>query len=48
MAGNDGLIKAIEQIVAQFGMDVLKEERFVNILHDMYPDRDNPAVFRIV
>ena len=26
----DRLIKATEQIVAQFGKDVLKEERFVN------------------
>lgn len=51
MAGvqlNNGLIKAVEQIVAQFGKDVLKEERFVNILQDLYPDRDNPAVFRII
>lgn len=44
----DGLIKATEQIVAQFGKDVLTEERFVNILHDLYPDRDNPAIYIIV
>lgn len=44
----DRLIKATEQIVAKFGKDVLTEERFVNILQDLYPDRDNPAVFRIV
>ena len=43
-----GLIKATEQIVAKFGKDILTEERFVNILQDLYPDRDNPAVFRIV
>ncbi len=51
MAGiqlNNGLIRAIEKIVTQFGVDVLVEDRFVNILHDMYPDRDNPAVFRII
>lgn len=44
----DGLIKATEQIVAKFGKDVLSEERFVNILQDLYPNRDNPAVFRII
>ena len=44
----EGLIKATEQIVAKFGNDVLREDRFVNILQDMYPDRDNPAVFRII
>ena len=44
----NGLIKATEQIVAKFGKDVLTEERFVNILQDLYPDRDNPAVFRII
>ena len=43
-----GLIKATEQIVARFGKDVLTEERFVNILHDLYPDRDNPAIFKII
>jgi hypothetical protein len=44
----DGLIKATEQIVARFGKDVLIEDRFVNIMQDMYPDRDNPALFKIV
>lgn len=44
----DRLIKATEQIVTKFGKDVLTEDRFVNILQDLYPDRDNPAVFRIV
>ncbi len=44
----EGLIKATEQIVAKFGKDVLTEERFVNILHDMCPDRDNPAMYRII
>jgi len=42
------LHKAIKQIVDQFGKDVLTEDRFVNILADMYPDRDNPAVFSII
>lgn len=44
----DGVIKATEQIIANFGKDILTEERFVNILQDLYPDRDNPAVFRII
>lgn len=44
----EGLIKATEQIVAKFGRNVLAEERFVNILQDLYKDRDNPAVFRII
>ena len=44
----EGLIKATEQIVAKFGRNVLAEERFVNILQDLYPDRDNPAIYRII
>ena len=42
------LSEAIKQITDQFGKDVLAEERFVNILADVYPNRDNPAVFGIV
>lgn len=44
----EGLIKATEQIVAKFGRNVLAEERFVNILQDLYKDRDNPAIYRII
>ena len=44
----EGLIKATEQIVSKFGKGILKEERFVNILQDLYPNRDNPAMFRII
>ena len=43
-----GVINATEQIVAKYGKSVLIEERFVNILADLYPDRDNPAIFRII
>lgn len=43
-----GLIDATRNIVNQYGKDVLKEERFVYILADMYPDRDSPALFRII
>lgn len=43
-----GIIDATKTIVAKFGKDVVKEERFVYILADMYPDRDNPAVFKII
>lgn len=39
---------AIKRIVDQFGKEVLTEERFVNILADVYPDRDNPALFGII
>ncbi len=44
----NGIINATEQIVAKYGKGVITEERFVNILADIYPDRDNPAVFRII
>ena len=44
----DRVIKATEQIVAKFGKVVLTEERFVYILSDMYPERDNPAIYRII
>lgn len=43
-----GLVNATEAIVTKFGKDVLTEDRFVNILADMYPDRDNPAMFSII
>jgi len=44
----NGVINATEQIVAKYGKSVLIEERFVNILADLYPDRDNPAIFKII
>ena len=39
---------AIKTIVDQFGKEVLTEERFVNILSDVYPNRDNPAMMGII
>lgn len=42
------LVDATNKIVNQFGKSVIQEDRFVNILSDMCPDRDNPAVFRII
>lgn len=42
------LIDATNKIVNQFGSSIIQEDRFVNILLDMYPDRDNPAVYRII
>lgn len=42
------LIDATHSIVAQFGKNIVHEERFVNILSDLYPERDNTAIFRII
>lgn len=42
------LVAATGQVIAQFGKTIIQEDRFVNILSDMYPDRDNPAVTRII
>lgn len=42
------LIKEISAIVLQYGVDIVTEERFVNILKDLYPDRDNPEKFEIL
>lgn len=39
------LIKEISAIVSQYGVDIVTEERFVNILKDLYPDRDHPEKF---
>ena len=42
------LIKEISAIVSQYGVDIVIEERFVNILKDLYPDRDHPEKFEIL
>lgn len=42
------LIKEISTIVSQYGTDIVTEERFVNILKDLYPDRDHPKKFDIL
>ena len=41
------LIQEISSIVSQYGVDIVTEERFVNILKDLYPDRDHPEKFDI-
>lgn len=41
-------IKEISAIVSQYGVDIVIEERFVNILKDLYPDRDHPEKFEIL
>lgn len=42
------LIKEISAIVSQYGQDIVTEERFVNILKDLYPDRDHPEKFEML
>ena len=42
------LINEISSIVSQYGVDIVTEERFVNILKDLYPDRDHPEKFDIL
>ena len=42
------LVDATSTIIKQFGHGIVHEERFVNILSDLNPDRDNPALFRII
>lgn len=42
------LIKVISAIVSQYGVDIVTEDRFVNILRDLYPDRDHPEKFDIL
>lgn len=42
------LIHEISTIVSQYGQDIVTEERFVNILKDLYPDRDHPEKFDIL
>lgn len=43
-----GLVDAIQAIVFKFGKDVLTEERFVNILADVNPDKNNSAIYGII
>ena len=42
------LIDEISAIVSRHGKYIVTEERFVNILKDLYPDRDNPEKFNII
>lgn len=42
------LIQEISAIVSKYGVDIVTEERFVNILKDLYPDRDHPEKFDIL
>lgn len=42
------IVDATAKIITQFGRSIIHEERFVNILSDLYPERDNPAVLRII
>ena len=42
------IIDATNKIVAQFGTDIIHEERFVNVLSDLSPGRNEPAVFKII
>lgn len=42
------LIKEISAIVSQYGVDIVTEERFVNIMKDLHPDRDHPEKFDIL
>ena len=42
------LIDEISAIVSKYGKDIVTEERFVNILKDLCPDRDNPEKFNII
>ena len=42
------IVDATANIVKQFGRITVHEERFVNILSDMYPERDNPAIYKII
>lgn len=42
------LVDASSKIVSKFGKGIVYEERFVNILSDLYPSRDNPAIVRVI
>ena len=44
---NNNLIDATKKIVTQFGKNIIHEERFVNVLSDLSPERNAPAVFKI-
>lgn len=45
---NNILIDATNNIIAKYGDSIIGEGRFVNILADLYPDRDNSAVLTII
>lgn len=38
----------IEDIVSVYGIDIVKETRLVNVLKDLFPDRDNAEKFVII
>ncbi len=42
------LIDATANIIKKFGKDVIHEDRFVNVLSDLSPGRNEPAVFKII
>ncbi len=44
----NNLVDATKYIVNQFGPDIIKEDRFSNIVSDICPDRNNPAIFNII
>lgn len=44
----DKLINEISTIVRRYGKSIVTGNRFVNILKDLYPDRDNPEKFKII
>ena len=44
----DKLIDEISTIVRRYGKSIVTDNRFVNILKDLYPDRDNPEKFKII
>lgn len=44
----DKLIDEISSVVAKYGDKIATESRFVNILRDLYPERDNPERYTLL
>ena len=42
------LSQSIRNIIEIYGKSILLEDRFVYILQDLYPDRNNPDKFKII
>ena len=42
------LSQSIRNIIEKYGKSIITEDRFVYILQDLYPDRNNPNKFRII
>ena len=42
------LVDATVDIIKKFGKDIIHEDRFVNVLSDLSPGRNEPAVFKII